>query len=180
MRECVDCGRHFTASVCPGCGWKPKEADKEAIPGTRAGCCLCREPVSKSGWCLNCRLWPINITPIRWCERAHRVHPDGFCAGCVQYVATRLEPQAGSWHDTREVAILLSREENHRRLQALLPQLDALLLAHQPAVRDVQAEKRALAEWEAKRAGQGDNVQKYMDEATRWEARRKETDEVPF
>lgn len=82
-------------------------------------CCLCGEHVLKSGWCDNCRTWPINITPRRWCAQAHPVDQDGFCGQCQTYVLTRLEAENGEWTDTGKVPQLLSREENLRRLRLL-------------------------------------------------------------
>lgn len=129
MRECVDCGRHFSSRACPGCGWEPSIAQEKTahVPPldpepqrSSVKCCLCRKPVLMSGWCDNCQEWPINITPVRWCERAHRVDADGYCSACAIIVATKLEPQAGCWWDTGVVGKLLSREENQRRLTNLI------------------------------------------------------------
>lgn len=82
-------------------------------------CCLCRQPASMSGWCENCRTWPINITPIRWDAHGHRVDSGGFCWTCLNYVLSRLEPKPGEWIDTVRVPKLLSREENARRMHYL-------------------------------------------------------------
>ena len=32
MRECVDCGRHFSAKACPGCGWNPPPDQPRSHP----------------------------------------------------------------------------------------------------------------------------------------------------
>src|SRR3970040_1303515 len=85
---------------------RPKAKD----PGSTnfwPSCCLCREFVLKSGWCENCQRWPINITPRRWCERAHPVDPDGLCFTCNAIVLTRLEVGNGEWLDTGKVETLL-------------------------------------------------------------------------
>ena len=83
-------------------------------------CCLCQELVLLSGWCENCQRWPINITPRRWCERAHPVDPEGLCFTCNAIVLTRLEVGNAEWRDTGKVENLLSREENHQWLKALM------------------------------------------------------------
>src|SRR3990167_2117786 len=87
---------------------------------SKVKCCLCGECVLPSGWCENCQRWPINITPRRWCERGHTVDPDGLCYTCNAIVLTRLEAGNREWLDTGKVETLLSREENHLRLNALM------------------------------------------------------------
>lgn len=74
-------------------------------------CCLCRESVSPSGWCHNCRTWPINVTPIRYCQRAHRVNPDGWCRECAAFVATELLPENGEWRDTGYIPKRLAKSD---------------------------------------------------------------------
>ena len=74
-------------------------------------CCLCRNPVDKAGWCASCRAWPINVTPLRWDDRGHRVQVDGWCASCHAFVATRLEPEAGEWRDTGDTSARVSRDQ---------------------------------------------------------------------
>ena len=86
-------------------------------------CCLCHDPVEASGWCGNCQRWPINITPIRFCLKAHRVDPDGFCRVCVDYVRTQLFPGNGEWRDTNQVAVLNTKRENQRLARDLADQL---------------------------------------------------------
>ena len=86
-------------------------------------CCLCGELVLRSGWCDNCQRWPINVTPRRWCERAHPVDPDGLCSTCNAVALTRLDPANGEWRDTGKAPPLLSREGNHARLKELLGKL---------------------------------------------------------
>ena len=103
----------------------PPQLDTGQSKRSSVACCLCKQAVLMSGWCDNCDRWPINITPIRWCERGHRVDVDGLCMGCHMIVLTRLEPLKGEWRDTGEVAKLLSREENHQRLNELMAKLKA-------------------------------------------------------
>lgn len=76
-------------------------------------CCLCRQPLlkGKGGWCEHCQTWPINITPIRRCERNHLVGPDGWCHGCNDFIMTSLEPRNAQWIDTRIVPNRLGKEK---------------------------------------------------------------------
>ncbi len=113
-------------------------------------CCLCREPVIASGWCENCQRWPVNITPIRFCEHGHAVTWDGFCQGCMDYVATRLDAVAGEWVDTRQVSHLYGREENQRRWGFLVRDLELRQLAGRTP-KPVEQQKRELREWEQHR-----------------------------
>ena len=110
----------------------------------RVKCCLCREPVEPCGYCENCRTWPITCVPHRWDERGHTVDHDGFCWTCLTYVMTQLEPHKGEWRDTGRIPVLLSRDENQRRIRGLVAQMAAAMVAHQPTVRDLEAEKRAI------------------------------------
>lgn len=109
-------------------------------------CCLCREPVNASGWCENCQRWPVNITPIRFCDRGNLVDPDGFCRDCVTYVSSRLEPDNGEWVDTGRIPVLLSRQENQRRWGELVTHLEAKLIAGREG-KPAEQQKRELAEW---------------------------------
>lgn len=88
-------------------------------------CCLCRQPLirSKNGWCENCQTWPINVTPLRYCERNHACKPDGWCPGCNDYVLTVLEPKDAQWIDTGIVANRLGKE----KIKALVAEVAAKL-----------------------------------------------------
>lgn len=81
----------------------------------RPRCCLCREPVETNGWCALCRTWPINITPIRHCERGHVVGPSGMCLSCARYSRSDLIPEAGEWRDTGVMSSMLTPKENQAR-----------------------------------------------------------------
>jgi hypothetical protein len=74
-------------------------------------CCLCREPleVSRNGYCDNCGTYPINVTPVRLCERGHSVKPSGWCYSCARYVLSELEPACGEWIDTGRIPKRLER-----------------------------------------------------------------------
>ena len=76
-------------------------------------CCLCRNPLTKSGngWCYNCETYPINIIPIRWCPQAHKVNPDGVCKECEAFTNTALEPVNAQWIDTGVIPKRLDREK---------------------------------------------------------------------
>ena len=97
------------------------------IPGEliTVRCCLCHNPIKKGsgGWCTHCDAWPINITPIRWCNRGHRVNPDGWCAVCADHLLTFLDPQPGEWIDTGRVPRTLTHEEVKRLAQDVAKKL---------------------------------------------------------
>lgn len=112
-------------------------------------CCRCGQPVdAPSGWCGGCNVWPPNVAPIRFDERAHLIDADGFCWTCKEYQAAGLEWTPRGWRDTRVVGIALPSEENKRRMVALQAQLATM--GQRPA-RDVEEEKAALLAWEAER-----------------------------
>lgn len=84
-----------------------------AFSASRPNCCLCHAQVVESGWCENCRTWPVNVTPIRYCASGHRVSVTGWCAQCVAYVLTDLDPQPGEWVDTGRMSRKLTKAEVH-------------------------------------------------------------------
>lgn len=101
---------------------RPRSKNRDS-PDYWPTCCLCREYVERSGWCANCQCWPINITPIRWCDSGHHVKPTGWCASCQAYRLTELLPEPGVWHDTNYVPRLLTKDEVQRlsrEVQAML------------------------------------------------------------
>jgi len=99
----------------------PRDRTREEIEQKESSvkCCVCGEHVLASGWCWNCRTWPINITPRRF-HGHHLVDVDGFCWTCKTFELTRLEASNGEWRDTGVVSKLLSREENQRKLRSLM------------------------------------------------------------
>jgi hypothetical protein len=74
-------------------------------------CCLCHAAVEPSGWCAECRTYPINVTPLRYCDRAHLVTVRGWCAQCNAYVLPELDAQPGEWRDTARLSRQLTRRE---------------------------------------------------------------------
>jgi len=88
-------------------------------------CCLCRKPLkrSKHGWCDNCETYPINITPLRWCPRAHKVTPDGFCQECEAFTNTALEPVNAQWIDTGVIPNRLGKEKVHELVAGIVETL---------------------------------------------------------
>lgn len=102
---------------------RPTESAKAMTMTMR--CCLCRQPLlrSNNGWCASCRMWPINVTPMRTCERGHSVNPDGWCHGCHDYVLTVLDPKDAQWVDTGVVANRLGKEQ----IKALVAEVAAKL-----------------------------------------------------
>jgi len=121
-------------------------------------CCLCGATVTRSGWCDSCDQWPVNVVPHRYDESGHVVAPDGFCPVCMTYVATRLVPEGGRWRETGEVPTLLSREENKRRMHALVQQIELAQLAKLSTPRDLQSEKARILADERERHAEAEQV----------------------
>jgi hypothetical protein len=87
-------------------------------------CCHCRAPLTNSGWCDQCNLWPINITPRRWCHHAHLVRSDGFCQSCGNFVLTELLPERGEWKDTRNIPHVITKQRISELVQSVSDAMD--------------------------------------------------------
>ena len=155
--ECPDCGKEIHGPKCR-CGWS-ESPPMEKPSADRPKCCLCRNPVEPDGSCTPCQAWPIGITPRRTCPECGKlVDAEGFCRRCLQYTRTQMLPTKGQWIDTGKISVLLSREENQRRMQGLVAQMVASMTAHQPTDRDLEVEKanlRAIAEMQRQMIVQG-------------------------
>lgn len=86
-------------------------------------CSTCGSPLDGQV-CPQCFHMPLNISPRRVGHCGHQVETSGWCPYCVSFTATRLVPSGSAWKETKQTSVLLSPEENRRRLSALTELLE--------------------------------------------------------